>query len=126
MSEVFAIAIGGALGTLGRYYLGKIATFAFGASFPWGTLAINVIGSFAIGVVFVLMVEQGQGNATLRSGLMIGLLGAFTIFSTFSLQTLSLVQDDRLLAAGGYIIASVVLSLFAVFISVFAARQISM
>ena len=125
MTEVFAIAIGGALGALARYGLGGVITAMAGTAFPWATLVINVVGSFAIGVLVVVFIEQQQGSLALRSGLMVGLLGAFTTFSTFSLQTLGLIQDGRLISALLYILGSVTLGLCAVVVGIFVTRHLT-
>jgi len=113
------VAIGGALGSVGRFWLnGFISSTRFGETFPWGTLAINVTGSFIIGVIGALASPEGrmdsQSRAFVTQFLMIGICGGYTTFSSFSLQTLNLLRDREWLYAGGNIILSVVLCLVAV------------
>jgi CrcB protein len=111
-----AVAIGGALGSLGRFWLAAVMTALTGARFPWGTLLINVLGSFVIGLVAALtLVPDRVGlHPDLRIFLMVGICGGFTTFSTFSLQTLELVQTGDVWPAAGYIVGSVVFCLAAV------------
>jgi CrcB protein len=88
-------------------------------AFPMGTLAVNVAGSFAIGVVWVTLMDKSPGVLPF---VMTGILGGFTTFSTFSLDTMRLVQDGRLGAACTYVLASVILSLLACFAGLWLAR----
>jgi len=93
MPVLLAVALAGALGALARYGLdGFVARRAPGA-FPWGTFAINITGSFALGVLFTLFTERVSVDAWIGSGLTIGLLGAYTTFSTLSLETFRLLED---------------------------------
>src|SRR5689334_63739 len=115
------VAIGGALGSVGRYWLnGLISSTRFGETFPLGTLAINVSGSFLIGVIGALAVPEGRLDSPTRAFatqfLMIGICGGFTTFSSFSLQTLALVRDREWLYAGGNVLLSVALCLIAVWL----------
>ena len=105
ITPVISVAIGGALGAVARYLVG------LAVAFPLGTLAVNVLGSFAIGLVWALFAARGL-QAWLPL-VMTGFLGGFTTFSAFSLDTLRLVEGGRVVAAGGYVLASVVLSLLA-------------
>ena len=110
------IAIGSALGGMARHWCTQVATASFGAAFPWGTLIINILGSFVIGLFFALTGPDGRFDVSLDAKLfvMTGICGGYTTFSAFSLQTLSLFQDGAWLRGGGYIAASVVLCLIAV------------
>ncbi len=122
-----AVALGGALGTVGRYYLSGAVASAFGETFPWGTLIINVTGSFIIGLFAVLTGPDGRylvGSVT-RQFVMIGLCGGYTTFSSFSLQTLNLLRDGEWLGAGWNIIGSVVLCLLFVWIGAALAGEIN-
>ena len=114
------VALGGALGSVSRYWLSGLVAARFGESFPWGTLVINVTGSFLIGVIGAVASPEGrmdsQARAFATQFLMIGICGGYTTFSSFSLQTLRLVQDDEWLYAGGNVILSVVLCLVAVWL----------
>ena len=110
----FAVAIGGALGSIARYAL---STWIFDVSshkFPYATLAVNVLGSFVMGILFVIIVEKAALPTEMRSLLMIGFLGAFTTFSTFSLDALGLWQNGHLFMALIYILATVILCLIAI------------
>ncbi len=110
------IAIGSALGGMGRYWCSGIVARAIGETFPWGTLIINVLGSFVIGFFGTLTGPDGRifVGATARQFVMIGICGGYTTFSSFSLQTLTLVNDGEWLRAGANIGLSVALCLIAV------------
>lgn len=124
MSEIIAIAVGGALGALSRLWATNLANILFGTDFPYGILIINIAGSFAIGVVFVLLIERALLPTFWAAGLMVGFLGAFTTFSTFSLQVLGLLESGRLIAGAIYIAASVVVCILAAALGMFIARLI--
>jgi CrcB protein len=114
------VALGGALGSVGRFWLNGIVSSRFGETFPWGTMLINVSGSFIIGVIGALAVPEGRMDSSSRAFvtqfLMIGICGGFTTFSSFSLQTLNLLRDREWLYAGGNVILSVVLCMIAVWL----------
>lgn len=111
-----SIAIGSALGGIARFWLSGVAARLTGETFPWGTIAINVIGSFVIGFFATLAGPDGRVfvSATARQFVMVGLCGGFTTFSSFSLQTLKLLNDGEWAQALGNIGGSVVLCLAAV------------
>ena len=116
MEAYIWVAVGGAIGTIGRYWLSGVVASLAGETFPWGTLVINVSGSFVIGFFAALTGPDGRvfvGSNT-RQFVMIGLCGGFTTFSSFSLQTLNLMNDGEWFRAGGNIVLSVVLCLIAV------------
>jgi CrcB protein len=112
------IALGGALGTAGRYWLSGVVARSIGETFPWGTLIINVTGSFLIGIFATLTGPDGRFfvESTARQFVMIGICGGYTTFSSFSLQTLNLMQDGEWLYATAYILSSVALCLIAVWL----------
>ncbi len=112
------VALGGALGSVSRYWLSDLVAARFGESFPWGTLVINVTGSFLIGIFAAFSDPDGRAliSPGARQFLMIGICGGYTTFSSFSLQTLRLAQEDEWLYAGGNVILSVVLCLVAVWL----------
>ena len=114
------VAIGGALGSVGRFWLSGLVASRFGETFPWGTLVINVTGSFVIGVIGAIAVPEGrmdsQSRAFATQFLMIGICGGYTTFSSFSWQTLRLLQDREWLYAGGNILLSVILCMIAVWL----------
>lgn len=112
----FWIAVGSAIGGVARFWLSGVVARLAGETFPWGTLLINVSGSFVIGFFATLTGPDGRFfvGTTGRQFVMVGLCGGFTTFSAFSLQTLNLLNDGEWPAAGCYIAASVVLCLAAV------------
>jgi fluoride exporter len=112
----FWIAVGSALGGVARYWGSGVAARLFGTTFPWGTLIINVAGSFVIGFFATLTGPDGRVfiGSTARQFVMVGICGGFTTFSSFSLQTLNLMNDGEWLRAGANIGASVLLCLVSV------------
>ena len=120
---VFGVAIAGALGALARYGLGGYIASRFPSAFPWETFVINISGSFVIGLLFVLFTEKLMPHPALRTALMVGFVGAYTTFSTFSLETFRLIEDGALVLAAA-VLASVVAGLLAVYIGVVIARAI--
>ena len=107
------VAVGGALGSVGRYVVGLAMTRLLGPAFPWGTLTVNVAGSLAMGVVFALVAGRNSLQPELRALLMTGFLGGFTTFSAFSLDLWALAERGETAAALAYGAASVVVSLAA-------------
>ena len=118
MASYLWIAIGSALGGVARYWFSGVVARLIGETFPWGTLFINIIGSFIIGFFATLTGPDGRilVPSVARHFVMIGLCGGFTTFSSFSLQTLNLATDGEYLYAGLYIVLSVVLCLIAVWL----------
>jgi CrcB protein len=124
MSQVIAIAVGGAFGSVLRYGLSTwVHTFA-GRGFPYGTLAVNVLGCLAMGILFVLLVERMGASAVWRAGLLIGVLGGFTTFSTFSIETFNLIEQGAMAKAAGNMAASLILCVGATWLGVILARQL--
>src|SRR5262249_13319514 len=124
MASYVWIAIGSALGGMARYWCSGIVARLVGETFPWGTLLINVLGSFVIGFFATLTGPDGRllVPSVVRQFVMIGICGGYTTFSSFSLQTLNLANDSEYLYAGLNIVLSVVLCLLAVWLgSVLAA-----
>lgn len=126
-SLYLTVAAGGALGTLARYVVSGLVANAFGETFPWGTLIINVTGSFVIGFFGTLTGPDGRYFAPVstRQFVMVGLCGGYTTFSSFSLQTLNLMNDGEWLYAGGNIVGSVVLCLLFVWLGAAAAAALN-
>lgn len=111
MDKLLWVALGGALGSSLRYMLGVLLNSAF----PYGTLAVNLLGCFAMGALVGYGAFAGQVNEQTRLLLAVGVLGGFTTFSSFSLDVLTMVEKDQLTLALGYIGITVIGSLFAVF-----------
>ena len=117
-----AVAVGGALGSMARYAL---STWIFQVSshkFPYATITVNVLGSFVMGVLFVVIIEKAALPSEMRSLLMIGFIGAFTTFSTFSLDALGLWQNGHLFMALMYTLATVILCLIAISSAIWLTR----
>jgi CrcB protein len=112
----FWIFLGGGLGSVARFASSGLAARLWGETFPWGTLLVNVIGSMVIGFLDTLTGTEGRWLATpsARVFVMIGVLGGYTTFSSFSLQTLALARDGEWLKAGGNVLFSCALCLLAV------------
>ncbi|MEM0952579.1 MAG: fluoride efflux transporter CrcB [Pseudomonadota bacterium] len=114
MKSLLFIALGGAGGALARYGLYWLVHGAEPVRFPWATLAVNVVGSFLIGIAYVTIVERGLIHPDWRGVLMVGFLGAFTTFSTFSLESLALFEAGNHALALAYIGISLLLCLVSV------------
>ncbi|HAJ77309.1 MAG TPA: fluoride efflux transporter CrcB [Gammaproteobacteria bacterium] len=121
LNTYLATAFGGALGAVSRYRLSTAVERFNGSNFPMGTFAVNLLGSFLIGMLFILFVEKLSLMEQWRPVLVIGFLGAMTTFSTFSLDALLLFQQGHYNTALFYILSSVVVCLFAAF----AGMQVS-
>ena len=118
MGMYFWVSAGGAIGTAMRFFLSGVIANAFGQTFPWGTLIINVTGSFVIGLFGALTGPDGRFlvSGAVRQFVMVGICGGYTTFSSFSLQTLNLVNDEEWLYAAGNIAGSVLLCLLFVWL----------
>jgi CrcB protein len=123
----FWIAIGGGLGSMARYGCSRLIAGWVGEAFPWGTLAINVLGSFVIGVFATLTGPDGRVVVApdARQFVIVGICGGYTTFSSFSLQTLNLVREGHMVSAGLNIGGSVILCLLAVWLGYLAAVSIN-
>ena len=119
---VILVLIGGGLGSVARYLTSTWMAGRFGATFPWGTLTVNVAGAFIIGLLATLADDYGRIGPQARVFLVIGVLGGFTTFSSFSLETLRLAQDGELSSTVLNVLGNVGLSLIAVTLGVAAAR----
>jgi CrcB protein len=127
MQLYLAVAFGSAIGGVLRYFISGLVATQFGETFPWGTLIINITGSFVIGFFATLTAPEGRVfvSGTTRQFVMTGICGGYTTFSSFSLQTLNLARDDEWLYTGGNIAGSVVLCLVAVWLGHIAASAIN-
>ncbi len=124
MIQTIAIAGGGAVGALLRFWVSTWVYARLGREFPWGTLAVNVAGSLLMGLLYILLIERLSLPPVWRAALLVGLLGAFTTFSTFSIETLNLIEDGALLKALMNILLSVTLCLFGAWLGVLLGRTI--
>jgi CrcB protein len=122
--QIMAIAGGGALGALGRFWVSTGVYRILGRDFPWGTMAVNTLGSFLMGLLFVLFLERLAAGPEVRAALTVGFLGAFTTFSTFSLETLVLVEEGDLGRAFLNMWASVLICLLACWAGVLLGRSL--
>lgn len=122
MITLLQVALGGALGASGRYLTGVAAIRLIGPGFPWATLAVNIIGSFAMGAIVVVLGHYSANR--FAPLLMTGVLGGFTTFSAFSLDAMTLWERGQTGLAAGYVVASVGLSLAAIFAGFALARSV--
>ena len=124
MKIIRAIAAGGAFGAVARHFVNNQVTHWLGDGFPWGILVANVAGSFAIGVLAESMALAWSPSQELRAFMIVGGLGAFTTFSTFSLQVVLLYERGQMLLAAGYVASSVVLAVGGLFAGLALVRAI--
>jgi fluoride exporter len=123
MLKFFNIAIGGAIGALFRYWISGLTYRFFTGGFPWGTLAVNLIGSFIIGLVWGIS-EAVLISQNTKALILIGILGSFTTFSTFSLENFHLLRDGEYWLTFSNVILSVVLGIALVFLGFFISKSI--
>lgn len=122
MNAYLFVATGGALGALIRFWINVNLDKLHPSNFPWGTVLVNVLGSFLIGVLFVLFAEKISVSEQTKSFLTVGFLGAMTTFSTFSLDALLLLDQGEYNAAFFYIMGSIITCLFATFLGMNLTR----
>lgn len=122
--NVILVAAGGAVGSVTRYLVGVWSVRVLGLAFPWGTLIVNLVGSFAIGLLAELIARRFNASMELRLLLVTGFLGGFTTFSAFSLDTVALYERGQVTTAVAYVLASVILSLGATFAGMAAIRSL--
>ena len=122
MQRTIFIALAGLIGTLLRYWVAGFVADRYGEEFPWGTLVVNLVGCFCAGAAFYLMRERFDVSPTLRAVIMIGLLGGFTTFSAYGLQTFTLLRDGHLGLAAINVTASNVLGLLMVWVGYVVCR----
>lgn len=125
MLDMLLIFVGAGCGGVFRYWISNVSYWFFGRQFPYGTLIVNVSGCFLMGLLFALLIERFNGaGPQLRSLLLIGLLGGYTTFSSFSIETLNLFENGAPLAGVANILLSVVLCLAATWLGVIGGRQL--
>jgi CrcB protein len=124
MTQVLAIAAGGAIGALLRYWISTAVQTRTTSVFPYGTLTVNVIGSLLIGFLYIWLTERLAVGPAVRAFMLIGVLGAFTTFSTFSMETLNLMESGHLGKALVNMLVSVIVCVGAAGLGVLVARQL--
>jgi CrcB protein len=126
MGIILSIAAGGALGAVMRHGAGLLALRLLGPDFPWATMGVNILGSFLMGLCVGLFAHVGQPSHEMKAFITVGVLGGFTTFSTFSLDTVMLWERGDLMAAGGYALGSVVVSIAALMAGLYLIRSLSL
>lgn len=125
MSKLLLVFLGGGLGSAARYFVGGLTLGLFGPGLPFGTFTVNVLGGFLMGCLAGFLAFKGDGDQERWRVLIgVGVLGGFTTFSAFSLDVANMLQRKHFGLAGGYIAASVALSIGALFVGLLAARRI--
>ncbi len=124
MTHLLLAAAGGAIGASLRYLTGLAAVRLLGTSFPWGTLVVNVAGSFAMGLLIAILARLSSGGDSLRVFVAVGILGGFTTFSAFSLDVVTLYERGQLAVAAGYVLTSVIVSIVALFAGLWLVRAL--
>lgn len=122
MQTVLVIAVGGALGALSRYGLGAYISNKWHQGFPLHTFLINITGAFLLGFLHILFIEKLNVSPLWRLGIAVGFLGAFTTFSTFGFEVISLIEGGNLLTAGLYTLLSIIVGFSGVALGVYLAR----
>lgn len=122
--QTLAIAGGGALGALMRFWVSNGVYAWLGRGFPYGTLVVNLLGSLVMGFLYVLFLERMTASPEMRGALLIGFLGAFTTFSTFSIETMNLIEQADYWKAGANMLISVVVCVSAAWLGMLIGRQI--
>ncbi len=122
--QTIAIAIGGALGAMLRFWVSNVVYGVTGTGFPYGTLVVNIAGSLFMGFIYILLLERVADAVIWRSFLLIGVLGAFTTFSTFSIETLNLIQSGEYIKSLANVLVSVLACLLAAWSGIMIGKNI--
>lgn len=125
MWHILAIAIGGALGCVSRYLLAETVYETWGDAFPYGILFANILGCLLMGFLATLMINKLEFSIIWRGAILVGFLGGLTTFSSFSLDTIRLIEEGFFVKAAIYVLASVVLCVSATLLGVFVAEKVS-
>lgn len=121
--KILYLGIFGGLGCIARYAVSGWVYALFGRTLPYGTLAVNVLGSLLLGLIMEGSLRSTLLSPELRLGLTVGFLGGFTTFSTFSYETVRLLEEGSFLAAGANVLLNVTVCLLAVMLGIYLARQ---
>lgn len=124
MNMYIWVALGGAIGASGRFFITSMTGRLFGHGFPWGTMTVNIVGSFIMGALVSYMALKWSASAEMRAFMTTGILGGFTTFSAFSLDFATLIERKEHIAAFAYAAGSVGLSLLAIFAGLTFARMV--
>ena len=124
MSIYFAIALGGSLGAVARFWVSSTTFKLLGVEFPYGTLAVNVLGSLLMGFLTVMLINRFHVSDEIRFGVLAGFLGSFTTFSAFAMDTLYLMESGAMLKSIGYVLITVLFCVFGVWAGLVTAKQI--
>lgn len=124
VQQLTAVAMGGAAGAVMRWLMAGAVQRWAGTAFPWGTFAVNALGSFLLGFLFVWLIERSTASELVRLALTVGMLGAFTTFSTYSLESIRLLQEGALGMAAANVIGQVVVCLLLTWLGIQLARTI--
>ncbi|PCI68745.1 MAG: fluoride efflux transporter CrcB [Piscirickettsiaceae bacterium] len=124
MTQILAIAAGGSIGAVMRFLVSTGVHHWFGRGFPYGTLVVNVVGSLLMGLLYELFLQRLSVSPEIRAVLLVGFLGAFTTFSTFSIETINLIEQGYLVKAIANVLASVILCVLAAWCGLQMVRQL--
>ncbi len=125
MNMILAVATGGAIGATGRFLVGKMMFRLMGPGFPWGTLTVNIAGSFAIGIVVTLLATRYNLTHQWQGFLVIGVLGGFTTFSAFSMELGLMLERDQIAYAALYAGSSLIFGVLALFMGLYLGRYLA-
>jgi len=125
MFNLLLVMLGGAVGSGARYLTGRATLAAFGPGYPWGTLAVNLIGGFLMGALVGVLARIGQGGEQWRILIGVGLLGGFTTFSAFSLDAVTMIERGDWMTATGYALISVIGSIAALMVGMSIVRVVA-
>jgi CrcB protein len=124
MSIYFAIALGGSLGAVSRYWVSTSTYSWLGSNFPYGTLMVNLTGSLVVGFLTVVLVQRFDVSDQVRLGLIVGFLGSFTTFSAFSMDTIHWIENGAVLKALAYVLVSVIACVLGAWAGLISAKQL--